>query len=710
MRTIKLLLLSFSAAAVLFTGCKRYDDSDLREKVENHEQRIVSLEDAVASLQTQMEAGAMIRSVTALEDGDGWRIEFTGGSTPYIDIFNGAAAAAPDPTDYMPVIEVRDNGDGTTTIWVDYGDGFENTGVEITGPQGDTGAAGPEGPQGIPGVNAVTPIFEVHPSEGGGNSVWYNVTVGYLDSGWVDTEWDITGAPGVDAVTPIFRVVKDEVSGESFVEYNVTLADEDPETDDDTDTDGYADDGWVRTGADLTGAPGLNGVSPIIKVDTEDGGETWYIYYNVTPEYPESGWEKTEEDISAIGPVRSIVNNNDGTVTITMNDEDGTEFDFERASTAVRLEIMSYEAVNIPNDGTGYVKFVVNPSTAHVSLDPDDWYLNALGTRAPGYVNSSTAFAIAGITPADSGEGEYKAAIQRTGEYTGGEHMVALVLNTTNEENPVLVSSSFFALVMEAAPPILPVISIIDQPDNIEITEWNIPASTNISVAADVTDGASLSYQWYSNDTASNEGGTAIDGATSATYPIPTDTAAGTYYYFVEVTGTGGALPVRSDAATVTVTADRDHQDPGVVINGITWATRNVGASGTFVAAPTDYGSLYNFDDAQGVCPTGWRLPTRTEFESFGEATRWVEGSPNGREFGPTNGEKIFMPAAGFDSWFGGHQQRDIAGSYWSSTTDNDGFLGAKRYFSMVFRSENVDTDNNDLDSTKNSVRCVKAE
>ena len=66
------------------------------------------------------------------------------------------------------------------------------------------------------------------------------------------------------------------------------------------------------------------------------------------------------------------------------------------------------------------------------------------------------------------------------------------------------------------------------------------------------------SYQWYtapSSGTCST-GDTAISGATSSTYAIPTSTAAGTYYYCYIVTDTGvtpGATPAGFGSATDTV-------------------------------------------------------------------------------------------------------------------------------------------------------------
>ncbi|MBR2165215.1 MAG: hypothetical protein IJ915_01525, partial [Paludibacteraceae bacterium] len=55
-------------------------------------------------------------------------------------------------------------------------------------------------------------------------------------------------------------------------------------------------------------------------------------------------------------------------------------------------------------------------------------------------------------------------------------------------------------------------------------------AATALSVTASVSDGGTLSYQWYSNTTATNTGGTLISGATSADY-TPSTAVAGTLYY-----------------------------------------------------------------------------------------------------------------------------------------------------------------------------------
>ncbi|MCD8099434.1 MAG: Ig-like domain-containing protein, partial [Oscillospiraceae bacterium] len=76
-----------------------------------------------------------------------------------------------------------------------------------------------------------------------------------------------------------------------------------------------------------------------------------------------------------------------------------------------------------------------------------------------------------------------------------------------------------------------------------------------LTVTASVSDGGTLSYQWYSNSTNSTEGGTAIDGATNASYTPSTEQTGITYYYCTVVNTLNGvpSVAVTSDIAAVTV-------------------------------------------------------------------------------------------------------------------------------------------------------------
>ncbi len=54
-----------------------------------------------------------------------------------------------------------------------------------------------------------------------------------------------------------------------------------------------------------------------------------------------------------------------------------------------------------------------------------------------------------------------------------------------------------------------------------------------LSVEATVTDGGTLSYQWYRNNVDSNGGGTLIKGATESTFVPPTKEEGTVFYYAV---------------------------------------------------------------------------------------------------------------------------------------------------------------------------------
>ena len=124
---------------------------------------------------------------------------------------------------------------------------------------------------------------------------------------------------------------------------------------------------------------------------------------------------------------------------------------------------------------------------------------------------------------------------------------------------------------------------------------------TALTVAA--TGSGTLTYQWYSNTTNSNSGGTSLgasSGAQTAAY-IPTSTTAGTFYYYVVATSsfcgsatssaatfTVNALP---SAGTCTVANDACQVSAGEIKVAITVAGSNIytlaGTSKTVSPSPT---------------------------------------------------------------------------------------------------------------------------
>jgi uncharacterized protein (TIGR02145 family) len=145
----------------------------------------------------------------------------------------------------------------------------------------------------------------------------------------------------------------------------------------------------------------------------------------------------------------------------------------------------------------------------------------------------------------------------------------------------------------------------------------------------------------------------------------------------------------------------------GVVIDGITWATRNVGEKGTFVDNPEDYGGYFNFEYAQIACPEGWRTPTHDEYVSLNAAgSEWTtENGVNGRLFGTSGENTIFLPAASCRDTSGTVYGQGSFGNYWSSTA----YSGTNGY-GLYFTSANVNPSNGSLYAYGFSVRCVRQE
>jgi phi13 family phage major tail protein len=98
---------------------------------------------------------------------------------------------------------------------------------------------------------------------------------------------------------------------------------------------------------------------------------------------------------------------------------------------------------------------------------------------------------------------------------------------------------------------VIPAITITTQPAaTTEVTEGSITES--LSVVASSNTGNPVTYQWYENEVDSSTGGTIINGETSASFDIPTDLVAGTYYYYC-VLSLSGADSVTTTVATVVV-------------------------------------------------------------------------------------------------------------------------------------------------------------
>ena len=195
-------------------------------------------------------------------------------------------------------------------------------------------------------------------------------------------------------------------------------------------------------------------------------------------------------------------------------------------------------------------------------------------------------------------------------------------------------------------------------------------------------------------------------------------------------TGTCGAIPaiIENDylAEGIAVTLSGSSPDHAYVDlglpSGLLWATCNVGAD-----TPLDYGDYFawgetqpkdsyywgNYQYCNGSSNTltkycfnsnygyngftddltillpeddaatanwggDWRMPTKEEFmELFNNTT--VTWTGNGERFTSSNGNSIFLPAAGFFN-YSSHLYTGSKGFYWSSSLDNTGSTGGSKF------------------------------
>jgi hypothetical protein len=124
---------------------------------------------------------------------------------------------------------------------------------------------------------------------------------------------------------------------------------------------------------------------------------------------------------------------------------------------------------------------------------------------------------------------------------------------------------------------ITPNTSISTQPSTLAQSVCQNSTPTSLSVVAS---GGSLTYQWYSNGSNSNSGGTSIGGATNSSYS-PSTASVGTTYYYVIVSGSCGSSVTSNVSGAVAVT------DLTATLTISSGSTINCGSSSTLSIALT---------------------------------------------------------------------------------------------------------------------------
>ena len=135
-----------------------------------------------------------------------------------------------------------------------------------------------------------------------------------------------------------------------------------------------------------------------------------------------------------------------------------------------------------------------------------------------------------------------------------------------------------------------------------DIYSLSIGDTQSLSVSAYNMQVTGSNYQWYSNTTQSTEGGTAVSGAASSTFSVPTAAAGTTYYYCVAENAYG------KDTSKVVPVAVADY---------VTFDFKN------WPADDTEIGNLWEWVDG----PDGTRVYQWVE-KGYYTATAWAKKEP----------------------------------------------------------------------------------
>jgi uncharacterized protein (TIGR02145 family) len=156
-----------------------------------------------------------------------------------------------------------------------------------------------------------------------------------------------------------------------------------------------------------------------------------------------------------------------------------------------------------------------------------------------------------------------------------------------------------------------------------------------------------------------------------------------------------------------------------ITIEGTTWMAENLKYkvnSGT-ICFDNDinnipaYGILYNWESAVNSCPTGWRLPTGTEFQNlidyYDQKETWGETTSDQSSFR--------IQLGGMQDYEGVFSEMDESGYYWTSIEYDSSNAEYFCYLLIdgkpiidISRKADIEDIHGTEKSNKYSVRCIK--
>jgi len=307
----------------------------------------------------------------------------------------------------------------------------------------------------------------------------------------------------------------------------------------------------------------------IITASSPDNGILTYQWFSNTSASNTGGTAIPGATSSTYNPLTGTVGSRYYYVVVTntiSNNGDGGNKIAVRSSNAVTLTVSAQVVAQQPNiTGQpigGTVAFNGSHSLTVTASSPDSgiltyqWYSNTSASNTSGTIISGATFATYNPPTGTVGSRYYYVVVTNTISNNGDEG----TKTATRSSNAITLTVSIQVTAQQP--------NITHQPTGGTVI---FGGSHTLSITANSHDSGNLTYQWYSNTSASNVGGIIISGATSASYHPPTTTA-GTFYYFIQVTNTisdngdGGTktATARSTAVILTVNARINAQEPNI--------------------------------------------------------------------------------------------------------------------------------------------------
>ena len=296
---------------------------------------------------------------------------------------------------------------------------------------------------------------------------------------------------------------------------------------------------------DFTGASGRAALPTWPPADIIDYDELSYIMT-----LSGSGGSRTETTFGQ-GPFSFSVSPGRWTINVKVFCDNGNEFYAEGSVTTNITHGNNVVRLLLRRAGTYTVDVAITSpaSSPYTHKRGEPLTINALLTGFPAAVDEGVTWSLEGGTSSTlSSTNTLTTSLTTTGETA--DFLTVRVTSNADKSK----SASIQINLADITDPLLGVWSTTPRNYGIGGTVTVVPLTISVTNESIITSqGGAISYQWFSNTSNSNSGGTPIPSATSNSYTPPNSSTADSKWYYVEVTNTDSGAGVTSVSKTSAV-------------------------------------------------------------------------------------------------------------------------------------------------------------